>query len=1126
VGRESARETNAAAIGLRRFSGIVGLFFLCVGAIAIAAPDAMAAYSTTGHFAASGSFGGEGGPGKISFPHRAVVEASTGDLYVADSGNRRVEIFSPNGETGDYLTEIGGNTGPPLVASPFGLAIDESGPDTVLYVSDPGDEQIHKLVSDGAAVPTFTDAPGFTSPAQGAGAGEIVNFADPLAVDPTTGDLLVADPGDNLVKRFSPTGAFLGSFDGSTAPEGKFTGLLDLAADSSGDLVVIDSPTGQVSELIAGGSSKIERFDASGAYVSTLGPVEGAGALGIDQNTDEVFVVGNFASVNNRRPLHVTVFGSDDSQLESFDMAPTSKEDVATGVAIAQGPAHRLYVVDDQAELFKGLIAIEAFEQPVPGPPVATVGALAQTPTTTTAKLEGEVDPNALQTSFYFEYGTTTTYGLSTPESHEGNAGSGIIPAPVSRFIGGLQPATTYHYRLIAHNVEGTSTSADATFVTAPLPSSEATASTRGYEMVSPPQKNNNDVLTEPKSVRADLSGNSAVFGVFGAFGEVESNAGNTGYRSVRGIDGSWASKGIVPPVTSGAFSGSSGFVRGFSQDLSREVITSKRPLTPEADSEWNLYLRDNETGKYTLITPEGNPNSYTYAGASADFNHILFESPIALLPGDPTPTEGTGENLYEWDSGLLRLVSVLPDPDGAGPGTEEPDPNGGYIGQGARFESFNLNQNVISEDGSKVFWTDAKTGQLYMRVNGTSTVQVSAPQGGAGEPNGTQYSFFQAATPDGSRVFFATCAELTPDSTLYSRECGSFFAATFTNGDLYEYDTEDGELTDLTPTPGTRESGGTLGLIGASADGSYVYFASRDALAEGATAVPDSTSGFDYRPNLYVSHEGHIRYIGQTSGSIQAANNFTPSTGNGSNWKLSAVTPDGRYALLWSEAPLTSYDTGGHGEFYRYDFQSNETICLSCSPLTVRSGSEATSTEESGSGIPQSVYEEFLGRSFTADGRAFFSTRDALVPQDTNGAVDAYETDPQGRPHLISSGKSPYPSYFMDASVSGNDVFFNTRERLVKADVDNNVDLYDARVGGGEVEAIAGTADCEGDACQSPVVPPNDPTPASLTFNGPGNQPPHHKKKQHKKKNHTKKQQKKKHGGSRRHSHTTRKHG
>jgi hypothetical protein len=130
------------------------------------------------------------------------------------------------------------------------------------------------------------------------------------------------------------------------------------------------------------------------------------------------------------------------------------------------------------------------------------------------------------------------------------------------------------------------------------------------------------------------------------------------------------------------------------------------------------------------------------------------------------------------------------------------------------------------------------------------------------------------------------------------------------------------------------------------------------------------------------------------------------------------------------------------------------------------------------------------LSRPLSSDGRwAFFNSPDALVPGDVNGRVDAYEYDFEtGRVGLLSSGRASSDSYFLDASASGRDVFFVTRERLVGWDVDASYDLYDARVGGGFPEPVIPPAACQGDACKTGAAVPVAPgAVASSGFDGKG---------------------------------------
>ena len=183
---------------------------------------------------------------------------------------------------------------------------------------------------------------------------------------------------------------------------------------------------------------------------------------------------------------------------------------------------------------------------------------------------------------------------------------------------------------------------------------------------------------------------------------------------------------------------------------------------------------------------------------------------------------------------------------------------------------------------------------------------------------------------------------------------------------------------------------------------------------------------------------------------------------------------------MFTSRASLTSYDNQGAGnhcteqeapapcdEVYVYDAGSSPPsplTCVSCNP----SGTPATSdallyhAESDGSIPPPTLYPWELPRNLSEDGsRVFFETEEALLPADSNSVMDVYEWEregagscPTGRSggclYLISSGVSSEPSYFAQASSSGGDVFFFTRQSLVGQDEDELVDLYDAREGGG----------------------------------------------------------------------------
>ena len=111
--------------------------------------------------------------------------------------------------------------------------------------------------------------------------------------------------------------------------------------------------------------------------------------------------------------------------------------------------------------------------------PAATTGGVSAVGRTA-ATLGGTVDPGGKVTSWHFEYGTTTAYGL---ESGGGETTAGSGPEAVAVGVGSLSAGTTYHYRLVATNEDGTVQGADRTFRTAAGPSLPSIASTVAREV-------------------------------------------------------------------------------------------------------------------------------------------------------------------------------------------------------------------------------------------------------------------------------------------------------------------------------------------------------------------------------------------------------------------------------------------------------------------------------------------------------------------------------------------------------------------------------------------------------------------------------------------------------------------
>lgn len=687
----------------------------------------------------------------------------------------------------------------------------------------------------------------------------------------------------------------------------------------------------------------------------------------------------------------------------------------------------------------------------------AVSGTWVDATTTSAVNLRAEINPEGSSTSWFFEYATETAYlangfngATRAPLSPAGLA-AGMTPAAVLQHIGGLVSGTTYRYRVNTSNAAGPTVGPTHYFATDEAAPEFRLPDSRGWEMVSPIDKNGGQIpgagaIFGGGILEAAAAGGAITYSSSFSFATPAGAAGASQYISRRTGAG-WDTENITLPALSGTFPFGTGTgvpFQLFSGDLATALVSNGRrcreagatgcpvenpPLAGSgAPSGYrNYYLRENGIGTYRAVLAASDlagsalgPEAFEVALAAAtpDLSQIVL-STCAKLTADATETPGSGgecaptaTNLYlKSDSSIVRLINLRP-----GDVTGTP---GAAIASQSR---------AISGDGNRVYWTLG--GNLYLR-EGAVTKQADAGLGGG--------ATFQTASLSGDIAYLTK------------------------GGHLWRYSATSDSATDITP------GGGVEGVLGTSDDGASVYYQTNAGIFLNRGGSPVLVATGPAAPSSYPPSSGTAR-----------------------------VSPDGNTLLFVSAAELADYDNHGIAEVYLYSAPTGAITCVSCNPSGERPLGPAgvPGAEPEGSGPnAQDVYKPRVLSS--GSNRVFFESADALVPQDSNGDTDVYEWEadgvgscaiPRGCVALISSGRSEGGARFADASTSGDDAYFRTDGSLVPSDP-GAIDLYDARVGGGFPPPVVGIP-CFGDACQSLPGEPEDPTPGTLRANSRTNPP------------------------------------
>ena len=1203
---------------------------------------------------------GHGGAGQSNIPRGVAVDSTSGHVYVSDQGNLRVDEFTAWGvfirawgwgvrdgspaleactaESGCRKGLMGSGRGQFGQFSPQGVALDSAGN---LYLVDRGNHRIQKFSPSGEFLLMF---------------GGGVNETSGGNVCPRPGF-----PGD--VCKAGTTGTANGQFEAWPLSS-------NIAIDVGGTESASDD------RIYVGDKDRIQRFDNEGEYVSSI-PLAGKGYVATlaldsagnsyagfssepfgfpprpDPNISKLSATGvvqctiavpepTAAATGPGGAVYV-IDAVSTPKVRQFD---SSCKDTGTSFGGAQitestglgtNPLGDVYVANsDSDHSYVRAYGPEprAYEEP-PAVAPEIVSERAATVGSTSATVAAKIDPKFWRTHYYVQYGTAPCSGggcsakkPDPPGTEMGGALSEAGNASVS--LEGLEAGRRYYFRFVASSEGdgGSPTVGEERSFTTYLPPTVNEAcpnramrsgpgvnlpDCRGYEMVSPVQKNGSDVdafgyegfdasLQYPGLDQSTPDGSKLTYTATGAFAEPEGSPFVSQYIASRGAGGQWSTDPISPPGRGGIADNVANIdseYKAFSPDLCQAwlVPESGDPLSAEATPGYHtLYRRENcaTPASYEWLhsaAPEPEPclaettcSPYLFPelqGHSANGSRAVFRVNDALTPEAPRGIKGEATGFTAWQLYLhstgeeLRLVSVLPSGQpNRGSSSAGSENTGGPAGstQG-RLDSV---ATAASADASRVYWSTPVApgaGTLYLRVNADKAPQnvangtgkltsglaeVSEAKAAEGSFEAGQSIFGDGVKPNttilavsGETLTLSKTASKTKVSSLSAKsadsECderlpctlpvtgllagtnyGHFWAASpdgsraifsvplgeTVEGGLFEYtyhpETEEGSVSKI--------AGESDGVLGSSQNLDRLYFASEEAIAgSGTNGEGDSAS--EGQPNVYLREGGSVRFVATLAkGDI--------STGGGGSgfpspvaWvprdHIARTSADGLHLAFVSAGKLTGYDntdaSSGEAdrEVYVYDAESGKLVCASCNPSGAAPAGANLATENkalpTAAWIPGWQFQLYPRRPLSEDGnRLFFNSVDPLSLRDTNGAQDVYEWEAPGTGdctssnpsfssqnegciNLISSGKSPRDSEFVDASEDGSDVFLRTEESLSERD-DGLIDIYDARVGGGEAPPEAAPPACEGDACQSVPAPPRFPDPGSSSFEGPAN--------------------------------------